>query len=410
MITFIKYGILLIVSAWLVLKGIVPAWNTIHSDFSNYYVSSKLISEKQNLENLYNNEWFQNQIKIHGINEPGKFAPFPPLTAWVMLPISFTDVLTAKRIWTIFNCVVIIFCVWLISRITLWSWSTSALLLLATGNGLINNFKFGQVYLIVTGLILLAIYLHDKFQGILSGALLGFVTCLKYFPIVFIASFFALKNYRVVIYSVLSIFVLTILQIWFFGSTLIFTFINNSLLPHLDGDLEGQGMYSFLFQSWDGLFRHLFVYSAKDNPTPFLDWPDGRSIFKLITHFAVGISLILVSRKIILSSLSEDVKKKLLLSLPAVAAFVVLPASASYHFILLVLPLTLLLSSELLIKNEKIILICIYSAIGFLPIGFFFRVAEKTGVIFAYPRLGLITLFYVITLYIINSKISLRKL
>ncbi len=83
-----------------------------HSDFANYYVSAKMVLEKDSLDRLYDNEWFQQKIVTHGINTLGKFAPFPPVTAWMMLPLANFNPITAQRIFLSINLIFLIVCIW----------------------------------------------------------------------------------------------------------------------------------------------------------------------------------------------------------------------------------------------------------------------------------------------------------
>jgi hypothetical protein len=87
-----------------------PARMQMQSDFPNYYTSAKLVSTQANLDSLYNNRWFNEQIKKQGMEMEGKFSPFTPPTAFVMLPFVSLDPLTAKRTWMIVNILLIFLC------------------------------------------------------------------------------------------------------------------------------------------------------------------------------------------------------------------------------------------------------------------------------------------------------------
>lgn len=401
-----KYILLSLLCLWLFVKGVIPAWNTVYSDFSNYYVSSCLVIEGGSLERLYDNEWFQEQIKAHGINQPGKFSPFPPLSAWIMLPLTFTDALSAMRIWVIINLALLGICIWLIQKLTSWNLTDAALLVLAAGNGLVNNINFGQVYLLIMAGMLYLIWLSESNRNTTAGWLLGTLAWLKYIPITLIIGFFMLKNYRIILFTILAAGTLLIAQFIFFGSSVMSDFFYASLLPHLNGDLAGQEMYSYLFQSWDNLFRHIFVYSAAQNPNPVMDWPSGRTVGKLVVYATVSVSLIFALRKIIALRLAETTKQGLLLALPMLAAFVILPATASYHFVLLIIPLMLFLRSNFFRQAEKTGILIIFSAIGFIPYRFFYSLADTVGLLLAYPRLGLVSFLYTGALLVIFRRRS----
>jgi hypothetical protein len=91
---YISIYLLIIFGGFNFWYGIIPAWNNINSDFPNYYTASRLLIEGKDLSKIYDDEWFNQQIKNYGINERGKFSPFPPPTIFVMVPFAVFDPLT----------------------------------------------------------------------------------------------------------------------------------------------------------------------------------------------------------------------------------------------------------------------------------------------------------------------------
>ena len=399
-----EYSILVILFVLLFVRGIQPAWNEVHSDFANYFVSAKLVAEGESLKPLYDNVWFQQKIKDHAINTPGKFSPFPPLTAWIMLPLTFTSALTAMRIWMIINLFLLIVCVVLVRQLTAWSWVQCGLILMATGQGLFNNFAFGQVYVLITAGWLAVLWLAEKKHQRLAGWLLGLLSWLKYFPAALIVGMIMLRKSKIVIATAASMLILLLGQLWFFGFHLMNDFFQLAFLPHLDAHLTGQNMYSFYFQSWDGLLRNLFVFSAESNPEPFIPWALGKTIGKAIIYSSVLVSLVIAMRRVLDLKLPKPISGPILLALPVFAAFVVLPASATYHFVMLVVPMVLMLNCDFLNYGEKIGITIIYTLIGFIPYGLCFTLASRAGLLFAYPRLGLISILYAFILIAILRK------
>jgi hypothetical protein len=237
---------------------------------------------------------------------------------------------------------------------------------------------------------------HNK--PLLSGTILAAFTAIKYFPLVVVGGYFLAgiwkpRNVQLLSFFTVSLILLFIGQLAFFGPGLMDEFINSSFLPHLDGELSGQGLYSFQFQSWDNLFRNLFVFHATENTNPFIDWIAGRQVAKFLVYLIVILSMFAV---LIKNRQMTENKEIIFLSLPALAALVILPATATYHFILLIFPLSILISSSLLKANMKTLILIIYGLIGFIPYGFCFRLGETYGVLFAYPRLFLVTLLYIL--------------
>ncbi len=143
------------------------------------------------------------------------------------------------------------------------------------------------------------------------------------------------------------------------------------------------------------------------NPVPFIDWPTGKTVFKiLVMSIAIGLML-----KVLYHYRNSEVQKReaVYLSVPALAALVILPASATYHFILLLAPIVIIISQDLVERNLLIVTVIIYIIIGFIPYGTAFDLGKSIGLIFAYPRLWLISILYAIVLYGLSKRISNKR-
>ncbi len=413
-LTFIKLFLIVGLSALLFYKGILPAWNSMHSDFVNYYVSAKLISAGLYApEKLYDNDWFQSKINEYGIKTRGKFAPFPPLTAFVMLPLSSFDPITAQRIFTVLNLLALGLGMFALKKITQWPREYVMLSWLLLGWGLTNNIAFGQLYLVIAvGILIVFRWLTNNWT-LPAGLILGFFVVLKYFPVVFSFSFFLIgwleyreetpfrknKYLNLSFYTLATIIVLFIFQTLFFGKLVMTEFVRTTFIPHLNGELRGQGPFSFEFQSWDSLLRNLFVPDSEQNPNPWINWPAGKSIFKI----AIAAGAALITTVTLFRFRKSRFRNQIFISLPSLAALVLLPASATYHFVFLLPSLVLLMNEELLNLKNKIIIALIVLMIGLIPYHFAFELAKSWGVVFAYPRLGLITILFLWIVTILNK-------
>lgn len=399
---------------WLLLRGVQPALTTLHSDFSNYYVSARLVSQGANLDSLYNNEWFQTEMVKAGATTQGKFAPFPPVTAWLMLPLSWMSPLTAQRLFTIINLSFLLICAWGWSEVTGWRLGSSLLIVLAGGASIANNLAFGQVYLIMTALLLWSIVWMRRQKLVKAGIVIGAFATLKYFPVTMMAAFVASSRtgeqqerqtlMKVTAYSLATIAALSIAELLFFGFKVMSDYVSIALIPHLGSELKGQGMFSFLFQSWDSLARHIFVFDAEANPDPWINWPLGKTVLKMSVAILVGAATLWA----MIRTRSSPRRTDIYVALVSLAALVVSPASATYHFALLLIPLALLVSGDLLPEKFRYALIAIYVMIGFIPYAWFFQLASHAGVIFAYPRLWLILLFFCVAIHGLLRKTANR--
>ena len=194
---FLNVG-LIVLTIFFIWKGLIPAYTSLQTDFPNYYTSSRLVLEGNHFEKFYDDVWFQEQIHRFGINEQGKFSPFPPLTTLVFLPIAKLEPLLAKQIWTTINLLLLVFNIVLVSSILKTNWKIPLLIFLLSGLALINNFRFGQLYLLLTFTITLGYYLFTQNEKTLSGIMFGLFIPIKYFPLIYIVYFAFKREWKVV--------------------------------------------------------------------------------------------------------------------------------------------------------------------------------------------------------------------
>ena len=124
-------------------------------------------------------------------------------------------------------------------------------------------------------------------------------------------------------------------------------------------------------------------------------------------------ALILVPLAYILKKVSVyDSKAKLNIYLYTISlgVFVLLPITATYHFVLISFPVILLLIT-IKSKLKPIwfwITVSLYAGIGFIPLGIFFELGDRLGLIFYYPRLWIVTVLYFVCLLVTFKLIRNR--
>ena len=94
---------LLGLATYLFQKGVVPALAGIDADFPGYFTAAKIVLDGGDTRRLYDDDWFRQQIRRYGLEtdrNPGKFAPFPPPTALLLVPLARFEPLAALRIVT----------------------------------------------------------------------------------------------------------------------------------------------------------------------------------------------------------------------------------------------------------------------------------------------------------------------
>lgn len=380
---------LVLIQIW---KGIYPAMTDVRSDFPNYYVSSKLLLEGKDLSGIYSNTTFNDLIHSYGIDQEGKFAPFPPPTVFVMLPVAGFPPITAKRIWTCINILLLYGVIVLFSKISKLNLQQSASVVLLSGIALYNNFYLGQVYLLVLLMWMIAWMQAEKRSG-WSGFLLASGIAIKYFPVVTLPAFLIRKNFKAIVATLISLIGIALLSIIIIGTKPCNDFINSVLFDHLNGKLEGQNPYAFAFQSWNSLALNLFSNDSIINPNPVFDWPNGVIILKAIVFVGL-ISTLIYTLHRLNNHPDLSAYSVVFLSLCALAFS---PASASYHLLLLLFPVALLIGLQK--ENERFIafLICSLFVFGFSGIVFDFVNSKISFLPFQFYRLILLNLFFVMT-------------
>lgn len=402
----IRYGLLAILLAYTIIKGVIPGWNAIITDFPNYYTSARLTIEGENVQKLYDDAWFQQKIYDNDMDALGKFSPQPPFTALVMTPIAFLAPIMAKRIWMILSLLFAGGVIFFIHKLFKWTWLSASIGLLLMGRALTNDLYYGQLYLMVVFLMLLSIWLVEtKNMQVLAGIILAVITVLKYFPILIVGYALCVKKYRLVAASISTFVILGIFQVLFFGWDVVRFYLVDVLLAHLTGDIPGQGGFAIAYQSWPSLLNNLFVINGQANPNPVFDWALGKTLFMTIIYGTVVIASGFYGYKVRKSAIALPQKNQLILALFMLTALTLLPATASYHFLFLLIPFCILVTSEWGFL-EVLILIAVI-AINFAPYPF-----SSTDNIFmlilSYPRLIAISFILIITYFKLHQQLKIE--
>jgi len=333
---------LLQIGAWIIFtgfaaivlwKGVLPSLQNARGDFANYYTAARLVAEHKPLATAYRDfVWFQKQIDRYGItHQLGGFIPHPPPTALIMLPLAPFEPLTAKRLWIGFNLALAITTVVLLAKMTELHWLPVAIILLSTGIGLINNFLFGQMYLLVLTTIVGGIFLQQRGYPVLSGILLGVMIPVKYVGGFFLLYYIWKREWRLVFAATATcaamIGIIFLLQ----GAEIFRVFITEVLPRHLQGEI--QEPFAIQFQSWNSLLRRMFVASPSLNPQPPLESPVLFSLFKnLIAWFWLAVFTWIYRQ----TKFSSQTHQRLFeIGLIPLGVLLISPGSATYHFLLL---------------------------------------------------------------------------
>lgn len=379
-------------------RGIVPAVSRLDTDFPNYLTASTIVVNGGPATRLYDDAWFQTQMRHYGIGDPeiGKFAPFPPPTALLLLPLVGLQPLDALRVMTGISLLCLICSVLLLSRLTGRSVAAAGCLVLLSGYATYTVFRFGQPYILVSLSCILGYFAYRKGWPLLAGACFGLFVPIKYFPVVILVYFLLRREWKVVLGGAASAATVVLVSIAVLGWQVHQEFLTGVLGQHLTAHLSMQDPFSASFQSFDSLFRQLLVFDAAWNPHPWLALPALEGIAVAVTKLGIlGValaSLVTLARNDGQDNVAPSI------GLLGILVLLLAPATATYHFILLWLPMALLLD-WLLRAGAQIhaaVLLGLYSLIGFCPYGHTMPFAGRGGLtLLAYPRLFLLLAMFI---------------
>jgi hypothetical protein len=328
-------------------------WNRATTDFPNYYTAAVLVTKGARLRNYYDWPWFQKQMNYAGVeNQLGGYIPQTPLTMLPMVGVATLEPQTAKRVWLLSNLAFLGAAVWLLALVTGFSPSELSLLTFAGYGTLHANFLLGQYYVFLLFLLVLAFYCLTHQQHYRAGSLLGAAFVFKLYggPLLFYLA--AKRNWRPLagmgLASAGGVGVAALL----FGWHDLAYFVTHILPRAIDGETldpynSGNGTVSTLL-------RRTFVMEPELNPHPVWNFP--VLFFFLQPFFAVlvlALPLFCARRGIVQS---DD------FAWFYIAMILASPNTASYTFILLLLPVALLLEKAGSI--ERAVLICCYAAVS----------------------------------------------
>lgn len=376
-------------------KGIIPGWQHLDSDFPNYYTASLLLLEGEEVADFYDNAWFEAQARQRGIDASARFTPFPPVTAILAIPVTFFEPLTAKRIWLVLNVLLLFVLVVQLRSITRLSYLWVSVLASIALLPIISNFRMGQFYLLLLCGLLACYQWAIRGQYLRSGIVLAFLALVKYFPVSTIAGF-ALAGKRKVWWSAgIALVIMVIAQAWLFGWEAWERYMD-ILLGHLGGRIPEHGQFVPAYQSMDSFLTHLFVSDAS-NPYAITNAPGLKAAIKWTIYLFVGGSLAWAWWNFRKSD--KDDFMGATLALTSLAALLLLPASATYHFLLLLFPIALLYRlgrTGMTLRDGLPILTLMFIAANTSS----FTIPWKTGVhtldlFLMYPRLWAMSLLYI---------------
>jgi hypothetical protein len=346
--------------------------------FASYYTASKLLIEGEDVADFYNDDWFSLKVEDY---VPGVYEIYlvnMPTTALGSLPIANFDYKTAKIIWTIFNILLLTIVIGLIiNHLNLnGSWLLLAFIIIFSYQPLYANIAFGQVYIFIFFLIVLAWFAYESGNELLLGVSIGLVFILKTAGIFLLILLVIKKKWRSLLWFfavVLFLFALTLpilgIDSW---SAYLKTLLDYSSSPTLSVTA---------YQTVHSFFYHLFVFDMQWNSTQLVNLPSlGKSM-------SIVFTLIILTVTIITALKSK--KSELIFGSFIIVGIILSPPSIDYHYILILIPIFILFNW--LIKNSSTGLWTLF-VISYLLIAVSLpyispKITGGIWAVFAYPKL-----------------------
>jgi hypothetical protein len=406
--------LLLGLAAYLLQKGVVPALTAVDADFPGYFTSARIVVDGGDTSRLYDDGWFREQIRRYGLESaknPGKFAPFPPPTALLLVPLARLQPLTALRIVTVVSVLCLILSSFLLARILAWHPVDSALLILSSGGAIITGLRCGQPYILIATACILGYYLYLRGRPWLAGLCLGLFVPIKYFPVLILACFALRREWRVVLGGVVAIAGVALVSIAVLGWQVHQVFLLEIFGNHLAGrlSLRDQGVpFTAVYQSFDTLFSRLFVFDPLHNPQPLLAAPMLRTLSLVTIKGAIALAAVAALVKLARGGTSSFLAPSI--GILAMLLLLLAPATATYMCVLLWLPVALLIDYFLARRAHALayFILGAYTLIGFIPWNYTYLFEGRGGLtVLAYPRLFvLLAMFVGSAWYIISPRPS----
>jgi hypothetical protein len=319
--------------------AVLPAWNRPSSDFPNYYTAAVLVRTGQPLHLFYDWSWFQRRMHFAGIERQlGGYMPQTPLTMLPFVPLAALSPLAARRVWLVLNLFFLAATLWLLSRITRLDFVALGLLAFLGYPALRGNIILGQYYLFLLMLLTAAVWLLLRHRDWASGALAALAFVLKLYGAPLLLLFAVLRRGRAALSFLFVSLMLTCLAVVLFGWHDL-AYFATGILPRA---LAGESLNPFHPSNGTGItmLRRLFVAEAELNPHPVFNNP---TLFSFLKAFFVT----LIVGLLVAGAFRRTCNLKTTLAWWLVGTLLISPNTASYTFVLLLLPVALVLNEWL---------------------------------------------------------------
>ena len=331
-------------------------WRRAETDFPNYYTAAVLMRKGLPVREYYDWTWFQREMNYAGIERQlGGYQPQTPLTAMPLVPLSWFAPQTAKQIWLLFNLGFLGATVWMLTRITGFRPEQMVLLSFLGFGSLYTNFLYGQYYVFLLFLLTLAFYLLDRKRDAASGFVAGASFGLKLYGGPLLLYFAVKRNWRGVAGFTVAITCAIAIVVAAFGWPDVVFYATQILPRALQGEIidpynSGNGTMATLL-------RRLFVVEPELNAQPLWNAPIALFFLQPL------LSLLLLGATLMGLTDERSGFERRDFAWFLIATMLLSANTASYTFIVTLLPIVLLLVDAGL--GERVFLVLAFFGLCF---------------------------------------------
>jgi hypothetical protein len=383
-------------------KTIPSAFSTLQTDFPNYYLTAKLVTEGADTAHVYEWRWLARQKDHHEIDRAVVgLVPITPFSTLIVTPLTGFKPLLAKRVWLVFQLALLIPIGFGLHAITGQPMRRIALIVLAC-MPLHRNLSYGQFYILLVALLIGACLAHQRRRMKLAGALVGIAAAIKIFPIIFCVYFLRKREWRACLSAVFTGAACVAVSVGVFGWEVHRTYVRQVLPWTLRGDVLSP--FTLSSGSLSTLLHCLFLYEPQWNPHPWHFSPVMYAVLQAL------LPMLVLAPALLLCDERDHGASRVALEWSGltVATLAVSTIPASYNFTLMILPMTVLVAALVQKRSRFVWLaVALYVGIGSLSrwnVGTFAGLQMMLSLHRFYMLLA-----FVITLYAALGTIALRS-
>ena len=368
---------MLLLSVYFIHFVITNANRSTHG-FATYYTASQLLYEGENVNRFYDDDWFSTNVKRFVPEVYEIYHVNMPTTSLIMLPLVKFDYSTARIIWTIFNFIILFAAVlFFIQKLNYKEfWLPLILILFLSYQPLYANILFGQAYILVFCLLIVAWYAYVSGKEKLLGVAIGLIFVLKSTSFIFWLLLLVQRRWRSIVWGLITVSVVILFSLPWIGFNAWQTYAGK-LIDYI----SNPSLSVTAYQTLHSFFHHLTSFNQQWNPEPLINLPLLGNLLSIFSVLIIaGVSSFIAFKQN---------KSETAFGIFIIAGLIISPVSLDYHYTILLLPILMLINN---IRKDSTVMLWVMILIFISLISVHLpyaspRLTRGSWAFFAYPKL-----------------------